>query len=144
MVINHSITNINKELPMSDEKGKGLLIGFLSGAIVGGILALLYAPKSGKELRHEIKTRSGEISDDVQDYLKDVQVKAKDVITESREKSASLISEAKQKAESLLRDAESLLSDAKRRVTDEGAKLKTAFRSGVDAFKDEKDSTESL
>ena len=129
---------------MSNENGKGLLVGFISGAIVGGILALLYAPKSGKELRQDIASRSGEISDDVQDYLKDVQVKAKDVITESKEKSASLISEAKQKAESLLRDAEALLSDAKKRVTDEGAKLKTAFRSSVDAFKEEKDSTESL
>ena len=65
---------------MSEEKGKGLLIGFLSGAIVGGILALLYAPKSGKELPQDIKTRSGELGDDLQEYLQDVQTKAKDVI----------------------------------------------------------------
>ena len=129
---------------MSEEKGKGLLIGFLSGAIVGGILALLYAPKSGKELRQDIKTRSGELGDDLQDYLQDVQAKAKDVITESKEKSATLISDAKQKAESLLHDAEAMLNDAKKRMTDEGAKLKTAFRSSIDAFKEEKESTDKL
>lgn len=38
----------------SDENmGKGLLIGFLTGAAVGSIIALLYAPKSGKELMED-------------------------------------------------------------------------------------------
>ena len=36
---------------------KGLMIGFLAGGIVGGIIALLYAPKSGKELRNDIKLK---------------------------------------------------------------------------------------
>jgi len=44
--------------------GKGLLIGFLTGAAVGSIIALLYAPKSGKELRSDIKNKSQEFMDD--------------------------------------------------------------------------------
>ena len=43
-----------------DNMGKGLLIGFLTGSIVGSVIALLYAPKSGKELRGDIKIKSDE------------------------------------------------------------------------------------
>jgi gas vesicle protein len=39
---------------------KGFLIGFLAGGTVGAIVALLTAPKSGKELRVDIKQKSGE------------------------------------------------------------------------------------
>ena len=31
--------------------GKGLFVGFIAGGVVGAVLALLYAPKSGSELR---------------------------------------------------------------------------------------------
>ena len=34
---------------------KGFLIGFLAGGAVGAVVALLTAPKSGKELRADIK-----------------------------------------------------------------------------------------
>jgi gas vesicle protein len=129
---------------MSESMSKGLLVGFLSGAIVGGVVALLYAPKSGKELRQDIKTKSGEFADDVEDYLKDAQGKAKEIIAEGKEKSTSLMSEAKQKAEALMHDAEELLSDAKRKIAGEGTKLKTAVRAGVDAFKEEQQTPDTF
>ena len=40
---------------MSSDKSKGLLFGFLAGGVIGAVLALLYAPKSGKELRKDIR-----------------------------------------------------------------------------------------
>ena len=43
---------------------KGLLIGFLTGGIVGAAIALLYAPKSGKELRKDIKDKADEFKDE--------------------------------------------------------------------------------
>lgn len=36
------------------EKSKGLLWGVLIGSVAGSVTALLLAPKSGKELRHDI------------------------------------------------------------------------------------------
>ena len=124
---------------MSEEKmAKGLIIGFLSGAVVGGVIALLYAPKSGKELRNDLKIKGEEIAENVEEYLKDAQVKAKALINEGKEKSAHLISEAKVKAEGLLQDAEQIMSDAKKKVGDEGTKLKTAVKAGIDAYKEER------
>ena len=125
---------------MSEENrmAKGLLIGFLSGAVVGGIVALLYAPKSGKELRSDLRKRSEAIVEDVEEYLKDAQIKAKQLINEGKERSSVLIHDAKNKAEGLLLDAEEILSNAKQRMSDSGSRLKTAFKAGMDAYKEER------
>jgi len=37
---------------------KGLFLGFLAGSVIGAVTALLLAPKSGRELREDIKTSS--------------------------------------------------------------------------------------
>ncbi len=121
-----------------DRMAKGLLVGFISGAVVGGVLALLYAPKSGKELRQDLKKKSEELADDVEVYLRDAQSKAKTLINEGKEKSAHLISDAKVKAEGLLKEAEQVLADAKHKVAEESGRLKTAVKAGVDAFKEER------
>jgi gas vesicle protein len=125
---------------MSDENrlAKGMLIGFLSGAVVGGIVALLYAPKTGKELRTDLRRKTAEISEDVDEYLRDAQVKAKELINEGKDRSSQLISEAKTKAEGLLHNAEQILTDAKKKVGDETTKLKTAVKAGVDAYREER------
>jgi gas vesicle protein len=42
-----------------------LLAGFLTGAIVGGALAILFAPSSGQELKAEIQGRYYHLRDEV-------------------------------------------------------------------------------
>jgi gas vesicle protein len=46
------------------------LTGLLAGAAIGGIIALLYAPKSGKETREQLKKKFSELEKDLED-LKD-------------------------------------------------------------------------
>lgn len=122
----------------NDKLAKGLLVGFLSGAVVGGVLALLYAPKPGRELREDIRRKGGELAGDVEGFLRDAQMKSKELINEGRQVSTSLINDAKAKADSLLKDAETMLADAKKRVGDESSRLRGAVRAGVDAYKDER------
>jgi gas vesicle protein len=124
---------------MSDNATRNLLFGFLSGAVVGGIVALLYAPKPGKELRGDLMKKGGEISDDIEEYLNDAQEKARIIINEGKDKSSALITDAKRRADTLLKDAEHILSGAKQRVGEEGDRLKTAVKAGVDAYKEERD-----
>lgn len=47
---------------------KGLLIGFLAGSAIGAVLALLYAPKSGKELRADIRQKTDDLLEDAEGY----------------------------------------------------------------------------
>jgi gas vesicle protein len=117
---------------------KGLLIGLLAGGVLGAVIALLYAPKPGKELRADIKNKAGEMIDDAEEYINVAKSKAVDIINEGKKRSENLITEAKRRAESLLGDAEKILSDAKERVGTEESKLKSAVRAGADAFRGEK------
>ena len=45
---------------MSREEWTSFGLGVLVGAVIGGVIALLYAPKSGKEFRQEIKGKASE------------------------------------------------------------------------------------
>ena len=126
--------------------GKGLLIGFLTGAAVGSIIALLFAPKSGKELREDIKNKSQDFMEDAESYLANAKDKASQLINEGKKKSEKLVSDTKEKVDALLGEAEKILSDAKGKAGDyahagkekiekESERLKTAIRAGMDALK---------
>ncbi len=48
------------------KSANSFLTGLLTGAAIGGILALLYAPKSGKETREQLKTRFNELETELE------------------------------------------------------------------------------
>ena len=48
---------------------KGLMIGVLAGGAVGALVALLYAPKSGRELRADIKEKADGLMEGAEEYL---------------------------------------------------------------------------
>jgi len=133
-----------------DNMGKGLLIGFLTGSIVGSVIALLYAPKSGKELRGDIKIKSDEFIDEAETYLEEAKHKANQLINDGKKKSERLVSDAKVKVDSLLDEAESILKNAKEKAgvaiegskdkfTKETDKLRNAVKAGIDSYKSEKE-----
>jgi len=130
---------------------KGLLVGFLAGGVVGAALALLYAPKSGKELRNDIRVKADGYMDEADKYIEEAKDKAKDLINEGKKKSEKLISDAKTKSDELLKDAEKVFNDAKSKTNwavnqgkqaleTEGGRLKDAVKAGVDAYKSTKNS----
>ena len=48
---------------MNKDHAIGFGIGLLAGAVIGGVIALLYAPETGKETRQLIKDRATEAVD---------------------------------------------------------------------------------
>jgi gas vesicle protein len=128
---------------MSEHNGglRGFVAGLFAGGVIGAALALLYAPKSGKELRAELKERADHLIEDADGYLNSAQEKAQQIVSEAKKRSDSLISDAKKKADSLLQDAEKVIVDAKAKagtLVGEGARIKDAVKAGVDTFKDER------
>ncbi len=132
-----------------NKMAKGLMLGFLTGGLVGAVIALLYAPKSGRELRSDIKIKKDEFLDDTSEYMKIAKSKASDLINEGKKKSEQIIKDAKEKANTLLDDANSILSDAKTKASEkfgstkeklnvEADRIKDAFKAGLDAYKEEK------
>jgi len=137
---------------MSDDNGlgKGLIIGFLTGAAVGSIIALLFAPKTGKELRSDIKNRSQEFMEDAEDFLADAKDKTNTLINEGKKKSEELVAEVKDKVSKLTNEAEKMFSDAKgkageyvedgkSKIGKEAEKIKNAVKAGLETYKAEQE-----
>ena len=116
------------------------MIGFLTGGIVGAVIALLYAPKSGKELRKDIKDKADEWKDEAEKYIADAKDKAKEMINEGKQKSERIISDAKTKTDEILKDAEKMFHDAKTKTVKETGDLKSAIKAGMDAYRESKNS----
>ena len=77
-----------------DERGisaSTVFLSFLAGAAVGGGLALLVAPKTGKELREKI----ADLTDDAVTKIKDYASEAQSKITATLEDDKELIKEKK-------------------------------------------------
>jgi gas vesicle protein len=50
---------------MNKDHAIGFGVGLLAGAVIGGVIALLYAPKTGKETRQLIKDKATDVVDAV-------------------------------------------------------------------------------
>ncbi|CUU01048.1 YtxH-like protein [Candidatus Kryptobacter tengchongensis] len=64
---------------------KGFLIGFLVGSALGAVLAMLFTPKSGKEMRALIKEKSAQAKEKAEGYLGEAKAKAEEVIEKAKE-----------------------------------------------------------
>jgi gas vesicle protein len=62
-----------------------VLISFLAGAAIGSGLAFLFAPKSGREVREQIKDLSEEAVDRIKRYTRDAQEKIKTTYDDGKE-----------------------------------------------------------
>ena len=76
---------------------KGLLIGSALGALAG----ILFAPKSGKELRSDIKKKGNMILKDGQEIYADASTKAKEIYVEVKHKAKELKREAEDAGEKM-------------------------------------------
>jgi len=144
------------------ESGGSFLKGILFGGLVGAVVALLYAPKSGKALREDIKKKSGELKKDAdilfeeaknrateliekgikqaevlkneaEQKLEEAKIKAAEIIEESKK----LAGEIKHKAGETLVDARDLVAEGKKTVKDKKSKIKQAMDAGKEKFQEE-------
>ena len=95
---------------MSDkDRGSSLAtvaVSFLAGAAIGSGLALLFAPKTGREVREQIKDLTEDAVDKIKEYAKEAQEKikstyecGKDVVMEKKSIISSAIEAGKEAIE---------------------------------------------
>jgi gas vesicle protein len=64
------------------KSGAAFIEGLFLGAVIGGALALIYAPQSGKETREWLKR----IKDDNQDIIDEAMVSSESAVTAAKKK----------------------------------------------------------
>jgi gas vesicle protein len=62
-----------------------VLVSFVAGAAIGAGLALLYAPKSGREMRENILDLTEDAVDKIKEYAKEAQDKIKTAVEDGKE-----------------------------------------------------------
>ena len=65
---------------------KGSVGSFLQGAILGAAIAMLVAPRTGRETREMLSERGYEVRDKVSEIAKDTRYRATSALTDARNK----------------------------------------------------------
>jgi gas vesicle protein len=86
---------MKEETAMNKDHAIGFGIGFLTGAVIGGVIALLYAPKTGKETRQLIKDKTTEVVDAVKGKTSGFIETVKDAASEASRKGQAAVNELK-------------------------------------------------
>lgn len=105
---------------MSDDRNSGasgIILSFLMGGLTGAALAILFAPRSGKETRELLG----------------------DKIREGQERTRDLRERAAQKGRDILEDATDYVERAKEGVDKRKDRLSAAVEAGRQAYRDEKE-----
>jgi len=93
--------------------------GFLIGSVLGVLAGIFFAPKSGKELRSDIKEKGSEVLKEGKEIYADTSTKAKEIIEEATHHAKELkkeadrhLSEARLKAKEILARGEKKEAEA--------------------------------
>ncbi len=101
-------------------KKGGAFMAFLSGAALGAVLGILYAPDKGTNTREKLSFKLAKYKDILEQFLDDL-VKGKEtpLTTEAKSQGAKVVSDARNKAEQLLEDVDELLAQIRGTSKDE-------------------------
>jgi gas vesicle protein len=87
--------------------GKAFVIGAIIGGVVGSVGALLFAPKSGRELRKDIAEQVEAVSDKTQEVAKTVGSKSREVAKVVTTQTSEWASKTKSAAQTIVSDVKS-------------------------------------
>ena len=90
-------------------KTGNFIAGLVTGAMAGTVLALLYAPDTGKNTRDRLSYRLSSYRDELNDLIDQLNQEKQKLISEAKKKGEAVVSDAKQKADHLIKEAEDLL-----------------------------------
>jgi gas vesicle protein len=111
--------NLDKNM-ITEQKSKKFFISFLLGGAVGGAIALLYAPKSGKHLRNDISRGTEKIIKDGKRFTSRSWNDVKDFAGNTYEKAGNLVNAGMDT------------------ISEQTENVKDAINSGISAFRDER------
>lgn len=104
---------------------------FLMGALLGAGVALLFAPKTGKETQEELKARAQQLREAAEERVRDASRQLEDRLDHAREGLQDRVSKVKDAVESGRHAAVEARSDLEEKLE----RSKAAYRAGIEAAK---------
>ena len=95
------------------------LFAFVCGAIVGAAIALLYAPKTGKETRAHLKRITGDFVEDAEEKGVEFREKGKKFIEEGKARVSEIVEKGKNKYSKIFKKQEEIPDNAEGEIEQE-------------------------
>jgi len=89
-------------------------MGLLIGGVLGALTGIFFAPKSGKELRSDIKEKGSKVLKDAKEIYADAGTKAKDIIEEVKHQAKELKKEAEGTGERIAGEVQEKIGQIKK------------------------------
>ncbi|UCE07231.1 MAG: YtxH domain-containing protein [bacterium] len=124
---------------MSNGGSGDFLKGMLIGGMVGAVVALLYAPKSGKETRQDIGKKADELASKAKEEYEIALEKSKKTFQSALDRLKELEGVARKKVEEVEGQVQELAEKSKETVEASKSRLKKAIDAGVETYKEEKE-----
>lgn len=116
---------------MEGKNTQKIAAAILIGAVVGGVLALLYAPKSGKETRKDI-------SDEINNYVKKAAETKNKIIEKAKKLSNDMVSHTEKVYSDIRSFKEGKYTGTADKIESEISRLRTAIKAAVESYRDTK------
>lgn len=72
------------------EQAGGVGVGFAMGLLIGAVIGILYAPRSGKDTREIIKEKTEVTKEKAEQIIEEAKQKAETIVETAREKAAEM------------------------------------------------------
>jgi gas vesicle protein len=130
---------------MCERRSDGFLFGVLTGALIGAVAGVLFAPEEGSKTRGKLKKRlendieRGKVfADNLNEKVAEVKVKAQPVIEELREKFEPVLEKledmsapVKEEVASFVEDLKNEIEEAQTSKPEDTNEMKKRFFKGV-------------
>ncbi|KQC10848.1 MAG: hypothetical protein APR62_11120 [Smithella sp. SDB] len=121
---------------MSEKSGE-LLKGLFIGGLIGVVLGILFAPKSGKETREDIIRKTDEFLDQAKEGYENALEKGKTIYETTVQRLKDLEMSAKEKMEEVEGQINEFAQQGAEIVEDNKTRLKKAIDAGLETYKKE-------
>lgn len=119
------------------EKNSDFVAGMLVGGLIGVVIGILYAPKSGKETREEIGKKADQLLTKAKEEYEFAIEKSRKAYEETVQRLKSIEKTALEKAEEVGEKVDEITERGKETIQEGKSRLKKAIDAGVEAFKEE-------
>ena len=120
------------------EKSGDLLKGLIIGGLIGVVLGILYAPKSGKETREDIANKADELLAKAKEEYEKAVEKSKVAYEAAVQRLKEAEVSAKEKVEEIEGKVSEFAQQSAETIAESKNRLKKAIDAGVEAYREEK------